>query len=104
MQLMFARLKMSWQDACFLSFHGEPPCGVEEMIMSGKTVVLLTGKIYTPQKIAKYFIDKGVPNNIKAAVGADLSYPNERLYKGTIEDLSNLQENYLNSVVVIYHE
>ncbi len=104
LQLMFARLKMSWQDACFMSFHGEPPCGVEGMIMSGKTVALLTGKIYTPQKIAQYFIDKGVSKNIKAAVGADLSYPNERLFKGTIGELSKLDENYLNSVVVIYHE
>ncbi|MBZ4688187.1 MAG: cobalt-precorrin-7 (C5)-methyltransferase [Clostridia bacterium] len=103
LQLMFARLKMSWQDACFLSFHGGPPGGVEKVILGGKTVGLLTDNHYTPQKIAEYLIERQVPESLKVAVGRNLSYEDERIFRGTLGELRNSQEDFRNSVVVIYH-
>ena len=104
LQLMFARLKMSWQDACFLSFHGGPPEGVEKVILSGKTVGLLTDNCYTPQKIAEYLLAREVPQSMRAAIGKNLSYEDEKIFRVTLAELLNYDENFTNSVVVIYHE
>lgn len=104
LQLMFARLKTKWNDAKLLSFHGQPAENAEKYILEGRTVGLLTDNHYTPQLIAKYFLDKGLDSNLQLAVGVNLSYPEEKIYQGSLKELANSSEDFTNSVVVFNYE
>ena len=56
-QLAFARMKESWQDAYFVSVHGRSMKGLAQKINGKKKVCLLTDEENTPAAIAKYLLD-----------------------------------------------
>jgi cobalt-precorrin-7 (C5)-methyltransferase len=102
-QVMFARLKMSWQDVQILSMHGRTTDNLEELIKSRKVNALLTGGQWTPQFIAQYLLKAQVAD-CKVSIGKDLSYPEERLYFTSLCKLVDDLEDYSNSVMVIIDE
>ncbi len=56
-QLAFARMKESWQDAYFVSVHGRSMKGLAQKINGKKKVCLLTDEENTPAAIAQYLLD-----------------------------------------------
>jgi cobalt-precorrin-7 (C5)-methyltransferase len=102
-QVMFARLKMSWQDVQVLSMHGRTADNLEELINSRKVNALLTGGQWTPQVIAQYLLKVQVPD-CEVAIGKDLSYPEEKLVYTSLCKLVDDPEDYINSVMVIVNE
>ncbi|MDA3129697.1 precorrin-6y C5,15-methyltransferase (decarboxylating) subunit CbiE [Aliibacillus thermotolerans] len=56
-QLAFARMKESWQDAYFVSVHGRSMKGLAQKINGRKKVCLLTDEENTPAAIAQYLLD-----------------------------------------------
>ncbi len=102
-QLMFARLKRPWNEAQILSMHGRSLDSVSSVVKDSQVTALLTGEPWTPQKIAQYLTDKGVPD-LKTVIGKNLSYPEEKIIGTSLKKLPQDKEDYSNSVMVIFNE
>ena len=101
-QVAFARLGDTWHDAVLFSIHGRP---VEDILplMESKKIALLTDKQNSPQALANFLIEHD--HEPKEMVVLDnLSYPEEYIWRGSAAELSRLNTNLHNSVVVIYNE
>jgi len=98
MQYMMARLKKSWQDAAFISFHGRE-CSIED-IKKSKTSIVLTDSKYTPNYISSLLSSMGVKG--KMFVGFNLSYEDEFIVEKEIG--SDIDEISTLTVVVIENE
>jgi len=102
-QLMFARLKMPWQDVQIISLHGRASHDLDRLLEKRGITALLTGGQWTPQYIAAYLAQANGPD-CKVAIGKDLSYPEEKIICCTLNELVNQQEDYSNCVMVIFNE
>jgi cobalt-precorrin-7 (C5)-methyltransferase len=98
MQYMMAKLKKSWHDSAFISFHGRE--AAIESIKAAKTAVILADSCHTPGYISLYLHDKGIKGKLYA--GYNLSYGDELIAEKRIgepiEDISSL------ALVVIENE
>ncbi|MDP1853908.1 MAG: precorrin-6y C5,15-methyltransferase (decarboxylating) subunit CbiE [Candidatus Omnitrophota bacterium] len=91
LQLAFARMGESWEDAKIISFHGRKPQNlVKEAKIARKLFLFLDDK-FPPQKVARYLLDKGIKNRT-AIVFENLSYPNERIIKTNLVKLANMKD------------
>lgn len=59
-QLAFARLGDSWQDAELISLHGRPMAGLAQRIDGRPKVALLTDEVNNPAVIAAYLLEFGM--------------------------------------------
>ncbi len=101
MQYMFARIGQSWEDAYLGSLHGRENEFVEKVKEYDK-VGLLTDNKWTPDKIASELLINGISKKTMY-VGENLSYENERITKGSIEQFAEKKEYHI-CVVVISNE
>lgn len=101
LQYFAAKLQTSWQDICLLSLHGRDTQLLDKIRTHAK-VFLLTGGTHTVAGICSYLADKGF-GHIQAAVGERLSYPDERIIRGTVQELQS-QEFAGLSVLMLYNE
>jgi len=99
MQLACAKLCISWHDALLTSTHGRGVEKVVEQIRNHSKVILLTGPEATPAHIARVLIEAGIKDK-KAAFCGNLSYPEEVIFRGTLEEVAQ-QDLISNSVMVI---
>lgn len=102
-QLMFARLKKSWQSASIFSLHGRPPEGLSQLVKAGGTVAVLTDNRFTPQQVASYLLAQGCPDST-VALGANLSYQDERVVITRLTELASGPGDPTPAVVVINYE
>lgn len=98
-QLCFARIKETWQDAKFLSLHGRKVENLKYEIKN-KKVVLLTDSKSTPDKVAKFLLKEG---NRRAAVCESLSSGRERVVESDLESIVR-QRFSGNCVMVIFQD
>ncbi|WP_291637374.1 precorrin-6y C5,15-methyltransferase (decarboxylating) subunit CbiE [Clostridium sp.] len=96
-QYLMCKLQKPWQNAYLGSMHGRQ----EEFIkVAGRhgISVWLTDKSNSPQALC----EKLYENNIKATVyvGEELSYEDERIIKGTVEEIKDKTFNDLSVVVI----
>ncbi|MFQ5975355.1 MAG: precorrin-6y C5,15-methyltransferase (decarboxylating) subunit CbiE [Candidatus Hydrothermarchaeales archaeon] len=102
MQLGFAKAKMAWHDAEFISLHGR---GTGELLNKAKNhrkLAILTDEHMPPNSIAALLLDKGI-NDRAVAVCEGLSQPTERVVKSSLKDIS--KESFSeNCVMVIFDE
>jgi len=101
-QYMFSRINESWEDAYFLSLHGRDE-DILEIVKQNKKLAILTDKIWNPQKIAKELVDNHIKNKI-IYVGENLSYDDEKIYKGSPKDIIGIKNSNLNVVVIVDNE
>ncbi|MEW6696668.1 MAG: precorrin-6y C5,15-methyltransferase (decarboxylating) subunit CbiE [Bacillota bacterium] len=99
-QLMFARLKVPWQDAAVLSCHGREDSRLLGAVRAGLITAVLTDPKNNPQRIAEELLAAGCAD-LPVSVGCNLSYADELLYRGTLSSLQECKEKFLNCVVVI---
>ena len=81
-----AKLGVSWDDASLLSLHGREADLIHAVTSSHK-VFALTGGENTPAVLCKRLCQFGL-GHLRAAVGERLSYADERITRGTAEELS----------------
>jgi cobalt-precorrin-7 (C5)-methyltransferase len=55
------------------------------------------------EKLAQFLLEKGIDPERKVAVCERLSYPDERVFKGRLEEVADLKFSYL-CVMVVYSE
>ena len=105
-QTCLARLCLSWDDiGLLISFHEEiSPEKKErliEAVREGKNIVLLPGsKSFHPNKILEFLLEQGVDRALPATICEKLTYPEEKIVKGTLESLSKFSFDPLCVMVI----
>ena len=84
--LFAARLGVSWDGAALLSLHGRD-AGLIRAAASSRRVFALTGGENTPAALCRRLCAFGL-GHLRAAVRERLSYPDERITRGTAEELA----------------
>ncbi|WP_019119446.1 precorrin-6y C5,15-methyltransferase (decarboxylating) subunit CbiE [Brevibacillus massiliensis] len=98
-QLAFARIGESWQDACITSVHGRSMKGLAQRIDGKAKVALLTDDQNGPQAIAKYLLMFGM-NEYEMFVGENLGGPDERTGWYQLDELADQSFSPLNVVIL----
>jgi cobalt-precorrin-7 (C5)-methyltransferase len=96
-QYLMCKLQKPWQNAYLGSMHGRQEEFIS-VIREYETSVWLTDKNNSPQALCKKLYE----NNIKARVyvGEELSYEEERIIKGTVEEIKDKNFEELSVVVI----
>jgi precorrin-6Y C5,15-methyltransferase (decarboxylating) len=90
-QLAFARLGDSWQDAELISLHGRPINGLAQRIDGRHKIALLTDEVNTPARIAAYLRKFGM-TEYEAFVCERLGGPEEVCRCWELEKLEQLEQ------------
>jgi precorrin-6Y C5,15-methyltransferase (decarboxylating) len=98
-QLAFARLGDSWQDAALISLHGRPINGLAQRIDGRQKIALLTDEINTPARIAAYLREFGM-TEYEAFVCERLGGPEEVCRFWELEALEQAEFAALNVVIL----
>ena len=88
LQIAFARIGESWQDAKIVTLHGRRKGNLAKELKGFDKVFLFTDTKFPPEKIADYLLHNGVKNR-RAIVFEALTYPNERIVDTDLKTLSN---------------
>lgn len=102
-QLMFARLKLPWHNVRLMSLHGRNNDELATCFEHPGVTCLLTGGEWTPRQIAVHLHDQGRPD-WQVAIGADLSYPEEKIIRSSLKAIAEQTKDYTNCLMVIFHE
>lgn len=100
LQLAFARIGESWQDAKIISLHGRPPDNLAEEVKTSNKVFLLTDRGLPPQKVAAHLLREKTINR-KVVVFENLAYPDERIVKTDLRSLSKMRGFGLCVMIII---
>lgn len=98
-QLAFAKMGESWQDAIVISLHGRSIKGLAQRIDGRTKLVLLTDKDNNPNQIAQYLISFGM-TEYRAFVAENLQGENERTGWYSLEEMAQLTFSSLNVVIL----
>ena len=96
--LFSARLGINWDDAVFLSLHGRGGNFVST-VEKNKKVFILTGGENTPGSVCHDLAECGL-GTLECTVGERLSYPDEKITKGTAADLAGKSFDSLSVMLV----
>jgi len=93
-QVCTSRLQLCLEEiGLILSFHGQPDTEktkLAEAVKNGKIVLILPDpKMFQPNQISKYLIDSGIDPKTPAAVCENLTYPDERIVEGDLQEISS---------------
>lgn len=98
-QLAFARMNESWQNAKTISVHGRPVTGLAQKIDGEEKVALLTDETNSPSAIARYMLRFGM-TEYDAFVAENIGAPDERCRHLTLEEMSETSFTPLNVVIL----
>jgi len=93
-QVCTSRLQLCLEEiGLILSFHGQPDTEktkLAEAIKNGKiTLILPDPKTFPPNQVSRYLIDSGIDPKTPAAVCENLTYPNERITEGDLQEIAS---------------
>ncbi|SDH03853.1 precorrin-6Y C5,15-methyltransferase (decarboxylating) [Alteribacillus persepolensis] len=98
-QLAFARINESWQDAAFISVHGRKMDGLAQKVSGKKKVCLLTDEHNNPARIARYLLYFGM-SEYKMCIGEQLGTKKEHVQWLSLEEAAGYQADSLNVVIL----
>lgn len=102
LQLAAARLQLPWDEINLLTLHGKGNSDrILEFLDNRKPTMVLPD--FRVEKLAQFLLEKGIDPERKVAVCERLSYPDERVFKGRLEEVADLKFSYL-CVMVVYSE
>ncbi|MBI2848354.1 MAG: precorrin-6y C5,15-methyltransferase (decarboxylating) subunit CbiE [Chloroflexi bacterium] len=99
-QLAFARIKESWDDAVFVSVHSRPIETVVETVRAHRKVCILTDNKNGPAEIASELQRHGIAN-CRAYVCQDLGSDKEDIFESDLYSLPEMKFSPLNVVVLV---
>jgi len=99
LQYLCSKLRLSWNDAYITSFHGRRQNDFISIVRKNKKVVVFTGGTCRPENVCKMLVE-GDLTHITVTVGENLSYPDERIVRGTPEDVSAMSFGNLSLMVI----
>jgi precorrin-6Y C5,15-methyltransferase (decarboxylating) len=100
MQLAFARVKESWEDAYLTNLASYALDNVLEKIRVADTVGLFTSEDAPPAAVAKALLDRKI-DYFSAYVCENLGSPDERVTQGELTELAGLEFSPLNVMILI---
>ena len=100
LQVAFARLAMPWQEAAFLSLHGNEESEAALAYNPRRVIGLLLDNKMHAAAAARKLLDHGWPPTAFAGVCANLSYPDECVWRGTLTDALKLAPQTMCVMVV----
>ena len=100
MQVLCARCQTSWDDVKAISLHGRGGSVVPTLREHGRVFALMDGADAV-SRICEDLIDAGM-GEARVAVGERLSYPDEKLTRGTALDLKNYVCAPLSAILLEY--
>jgi precorrin-6Y C5,15-methyltransferase (decarboxylating) len=100
MQLAFARVKESWEDAYLTNLAGRPLESVLDRIRTAEKVGIFSSDECPPSRMAKALLDRGI-DYFKAYVCENLGSPDERVTQGELAELASLDFDPLNVLILI---
>jgi precorrin-6B C5,15-methyltransferase / cobalt-precorrin-6B C5,C15-methyltransferase len=99
MQLAFARIKESWEEAYLTNLATHSLEEVLDRIRTAETVGLFTSEQESPPTIAKQLLARGL-DYFKAYVCENLGAPDERVTQGELSDIQEMEFAPLNVMVL----
>jgi precorrin-6B C5,15-methyltransferase / cobalt-precorrin-6B C5,C15-methyltransferase len=102
MQLAFARIKESWEEAYLTNLATHPLETVLDRIRTAETVGLFTSEQEGPAEVARQLLARGL-DYFRAYVCENLGGPDERVTQGELEDVVAMEFAPLN-VMILRHK
>ncbi|MDB5349737.1 MAG: precorrin-6y C5,15-methyltransferase (decarboxylating), CbiE subunit,precorrin-6Y [Planctomycetota bacterium] len=100
MQLAFARVKESWEDAYLTSLAGRPIESVIDRIRTAEKVGLFSSDAYPPARLAQSLLDHGI-DYFRAYVCENLGQPDERVTQAELPDLVEMDFDPLHVLILV---
>ena len=100
MQLAFARVKESWEDATLINLAGRPIEAVIDRIRTAEKIGLFSSELWPPPKLARELLERGI-DYFRAFVCENLGSPDERVTQADLADLTGMEFNALNVLILI---
>jgi precorrin-6B C5,15-methyltransferase / cobalt-precorrin-6B C5,C15-methyltransferase len=100
MQLAFARVKESWDEAYLTSLGSQPLERVIDRIRSAEKVGLFTSEDVPPSRLAQELLSKGI-SYFNVYVCENLGSPDERVTRSSLADIINQRFATLNVMILI---
>ena len=100
MQLAFARVKESWEDAFLANLAGQSIERVVDKIRTSETVGLFTSEQWPPAAVARALLDEGI-DYFQAYVCENLGSPDERVTQGSLADIARDAFGPLNVMILV---
>ncbi|MFN4261584.1 MAG: precorrin-6y C5,15-methyltransferase (decarboxylating) subunit CbiE [Gemmataceae bacterium] len=99
MQLAFARIKESWEEAYLTNLATHPLSGVLDRIRIAETVGLFTSEKENPRSIARQLLACGI-DYFRAYVCENLGAPDERVTQGELHEIQDMDFSPLNVMIL----
>jgi precorrin-6Y C5,15-methyltransferase (decarboxylating) len=99
MQLAFARIKESWEEAYLTNLQTHPLETVLDRVRTAEVVGLFTSEEEGPAEIAQVLLARGL-DYFKAFVCENLGAPDERVTQGDLADIQEMEFAPLNVVIL----
>ncbi len=100
MQLAFARVKESWEDAYLTSLAGRPIENVIDRIRTAEKVGLFSSESTPPSRLAQALIDHGI-DYFRAYVCEHLGQPDERVTQAELPELVDMEFAPLHVMILV---
>ena len=100
MQLAFARVKESWEDAYLTSLHGRPLETVIDRIRTAEKVGLFSSDTTPPSRLAQSLLGHGI-DYFRAYVCENLGQPDERVTQAELDELVEMEFDPLHVLILV---
>ena len=100
MQLAFARVKESWEDAYLTNLAGRPIETVIDRIRTAEKVGLFSSDAYPPARLAQSLLDHGI-DYFRAYVCEHLGQPDERVTQASLGELVDMTFDPLHVLILV---
>lgn len=100
MQLAFARVKESWEEAYLTNLAGRPLESLIDRIRTAEKVGLFSSDEHPPARVAQALLDRGI-DYFRAYVCENLGSPDERVTQAELRELVELQFDPLNVLILV---
>jgi precorrin-6Y C5,15-methyltransferase (decarboxylating) len=99
MQLAFARVKETWEEAYLTNLHTHPLDEVIDRIRTAEMVGLFPGEQEGPPQIARRLLARGI-DYFRAFVCENLGSPDERVTQGELSEIQDMEFAPLNVMIL----
>jgi precorrin-6Y C5,15-methyltransferase (decarboxylating) len=100
MQLAFARVKESWEDAYLTDLSGRPIEAVIDRIRTAEKVGLFPSDDHPPARVARALLERGI-DYFRAYICENLGSPDERVTQAELDELVGLDFAPLNVLILV---
>ena len=100
MQLAFARVKESWEEAFLANLSGQSIERVIDKIRTSETVGLFTSEQWPPAAVARTLLEEGI-DYFQAYVCENLGSPDERVTQGSLAEIAKEAFSGLNVMILV---